>query len=68
MSFRKIIQAEVKRQRLSGYRVAKLAGVPMRTVQAYLTEDCDLVGERVAWIATALGLELRLVRRSQKGR
>lgn len=68
MSFRKIIQAEVKRQGLSGYRVAKLAGVPMRTVQAYLAEDCDLVGERVAWIATALGLELRLARRSQKGR
>jgi len=59
MSFRKTIQAEVKRQGLSGYRVGKLAGVPMRTVQAYLAEDCDLSGERVARIAEALGLELR---------
>ena len=42
--FRKIIKAEVKRQGLSGYRVAKLSGVPMRTVQQYLAEDCDLAG------------------------
>ncbi|GAG37842.1 unnamed protein product, partial [marine sediment metagenome] len=57
MGFRKAIQAEAKRQGLSGYRIAKLSGVPMRTVQAYLAEDCDLVGERVAKIAKALGLE-----------
>ena len=67
MSFRKTIQAEVKRQGLSGYRVAKLSGMPMRTVQAYLAEDCDLTGERVARIAEALGLELRAKRR-WKGR
>lgn len=66
MSFRKIVQAEVKRQGLSGYRVAKLSGVPMRTVQAYLAEDCDLVGERVALIANVLGLELRPKRRRAK--
>jgi transcriptional regulator with XRE-family HTH domain len=67
MSFRKVIQAEVKRRGLSGYRVAKLSGVPMRTVQAYLAEDCDLAGERIARIARALGLELRPKRRQQKG-
>ena len=67
MSFRKIIQSEVQRQELSGYRVAKLSGIPMRTVQAYLAEDCDLTGERVARIAKALGLELSTKRR-RKGR
>jgi transcriptional regulator with XRE-family HTH domain len=68
VSFRKVIQAEVKRQGLSGYRVAKVSGVPMRTVQAYLAEDCDLTGERLAKIAEALGLELRpMRRRSRKG-
>ena len=66
MSFRKIIQVEVKRQGLSGYRVAKLSGVPLRTVQAYLAEDCDLVGERVARIAKVLGLAL--TRQARKGR
>ena len=67
MSFRKIIQSEVERQGLSGYRVAKLSGIPMRTVQAYLAEHCDLSGERVAKIAATLGLELREARRT-KGR
>lgn len=68
MIFRKIIKTEAKRQGLSGYRIAKMSGVPMRTVQAYLAEDCDLIGERVARIAKALGLELRPARRPRKGR
>jgi len=65
MSFRKIIQAEAKRRGLSGYRIAKMSGVPMRTVQAYLAEDCDLTGERLAIIAKALGLELRPTHREK---
>lgn len=65
MSFRRIIQSESKRQGLSGYRIAKLSGVPMRTVQLYLAGDCDLVGERIDKIASALGLELR--RKKSKG-
>jgi len=67
MSFRRIIRAEVTRQGLSGYRVAQLSGVPMRTVQAYLAGTRDLTGERVARIAEALGLELRGSRRRRKG-
>ena len=68
MLFRKIIQAEVTRQGLSGYRVAKLAGIPMRTVQAYLAGERDLTGERLAKLADALGLELRPKRRrARKG-
>lgn len=59
MSFRSIILKEVERQQLSGYRLAKMADVPMRTVQAYLAGDCDLSGERIAKLANALGLTLR---------
>ena len=68
MSFRKIILAEVARQGLSGYRVAKMSGLPIRTVQVYLAKDCDLTGERVARIAKTLGLELRRKVRRTKGR
>ena len=68
MSFRKIIQAEARRRDLSGYRIAKMAGMPVRTVQAYLSEERDLTGERVAMIAAALDLELRPQRRTRKGK
>ncbi|MGD8453222.1 MAG: hypothetical protein PVJ57_15495 [Phycisphaerae bacterium] len=69
MSFRETILREVDRQGLSGYRIAKLANMPARTVQAYLAGQCDLMGERVALIAAALDLELRLKHRgrSRKG-
>ena len=69
MSFQRIIQNEARRQALSGYRLAKLADVPMRTVQKYLAGDCDLRGERIAKIAAALGLELvPMKRRRTKGK
>ena len=61
--FRRIIQDEAERQCLSGYRIAKSSGLPMRTVQQYLAGDCDLGGERVAKIADVLGLELRPAKR-----
>lgn len=66
MSFQRIIHAETKRQGLTGYRLGKLSGVPIRTVQKYLSGSGDLLGERVAKVAMALGLELRPV--SRKGR
>jgi transcriptional regulator with XRE-family HTH domain len=66
MSFRRIIQREAQRQGLSGYRIAALAGMSMRTVQAYLAGSRDLTGERLAKIADALGLELRPKRRSPR--
>ena len=68
MSFRKVVQKEAQRRGLSGYRIAKMADVPMRTVQAYLAGDCDISGERVAKIAAALGLELRRRPRTRKER
>ena len=67
MPFRKIIKREVVRQGLSGYRIAKMTGLSMRAVQAYLAEDIDMTGERLAKIADALGLELRRKARRTKG-
>lgn len=66
MSFRSIIKREVERQGLSGYRIAALAGMPMRSVQAYLSGSRDLTGERLAKIAAVLGLELRPSRRKAR--
>ncbi len=66
MSFRKVIQARAREMKISGYRIAQLSGVPMRTVQAYLAGDVDASGERVAKIAEALGLELKL--KTKEGR
>ncbi len=63
--FRKIIQQEAKRQDVSGYRLAQLSGIPMRTVQHYLAGGSDLGGERVAKIAKVLGLELRAAKRKK---
>jgi transcriptional regulator with XRE-family HTH domain len=56
MSFRRIILAEVERQGLSGYRLAAMSGIPMRSVQGYLAGDHDMQGERLARIAKALQL------------
>lgn len=61
----KIIRAEAERQGLSGYRIAKLAGMPMRTVQAYLAGTTDLIGERIEKMMEVLGLEVRAVKRSR---
>ncbi len=66
MGFRDIIEREARRQGLSGYRIGKLSGVPIRTVQAYLAGTTDLAGRRIERIAAALGLELRPVRRARR--
>ncbi len=59
------IQTEAERQGLSGYRIAKLAGMPMRTVQAYLAGDTDLAGERIEKMMEVLGLEVRPAKKSR---
>lgn len=63
--FQASIQREAHRQNLSGYRLAKLTGLPMRTIQDYLSGNHDLAGERVAKLASALGLELRLAKKTR---
>ncbi len=67
MSFRAIVRAEVDRQGLSGYRLARMADMPERTIQAYLAGDRDLTGERLTKLCEALGLELR-PKHKRKGR
>ncbi len=66
MSFQETIQREARRQRLTGYRIGKLSGIPIRTVQRYLAGDTDLAGRRIEKIAAALGLGL-LPKRRWKG-
>lgn len=68
MSFRKIIQREVRRQGLSGYRIGKLADMSPRTIQSYLAGTRDLTGERLAQVCRVLGLTLQPKRpRTKKG-
>jgi transcriptional regulator with XRE-family HTH domain len=66
MSFQKTIQCEAQRQGLSGYRIGKLSGIPIRTVQEYLSGRSDLAGRRIEAIAAVLGLGLQRVRRVRK--
>lgn len=62
MSFRQTIKREAKRQGMSGYRLGKLSGVPMRTVQRFLSGATDLTAENLEAIAKVLGLTLRASR------
>lgn len=62
MNFRDVIRRESERRELSGYALGKLADVPIRTVQAYLSGKTDLAGRRIEKLAAALDLELRPVR------
>ncbi len=58
LSFQETIQREARRQKLTGYRIGKLSGIPIRTVQRYLAADTDLAGRRIEKIAAVLGLAL----------
>lgn len=66
MTLRDIIRREVARQGISGYRLGKLSGLPIRTVQAYLAGSTDLIGERIEKMLAALALELRPRPRKRK--
>lgn len=65
--FRAVIKRELERRGWSAYRLGKESGLPIRTVQAYVAGQCDLMAERVAAMCDALGLELGPKRR-QKGK
>ena len=60
MTIRQVIQIELQRRGWSRYRLAKeMEGkMPARTVYAYLSDECDLVSERVSIILKVLDLEL----------
>lgn len=59
MGFREIVKRETDKQGMSGYRLAQLSGVPMRTVQRFLSGKTDVTAHNLEAIAKALGLELR---------
>ncbi len=63
-TIRKAILREVKRRKLSGYRLAKMVegrtpNVSMRVVQAYLSGESDLTADRLSVLCDVLDLELR---------
>lgn len=66
MMLRDIIRREVKRQGISGYRLGKLSGLPIRTVQAYLAGSTDLIGARIEKMLAGLGLHLQPARRRRR--
>ena len=59
VSFRQIVKLELRRRGWSGYRLAKETGLPIRSVQVYLSAQCDMSGERLAAVCDVLGLELK---------
>ncbi len=60
-NFRETIRREAKRRGLSGYALGKLAGIPIRTVQDYLSESSDLAGRRLEKLCAVLNLGLRRI-------
>ena len=62
-TFREVIQKELDARGWSGYRLAKAADLPMRTVQAFLAGENEITSGRLAAICAVLGLELRQVRK-----
>jgi ribosome-binding protein aMBF1 (putative translation factor) len=65
VTFREVIKKALDARGWSGYRLAKEADLPMRTVQAYLAGENEITSGRLAAICSALGLELREARKSR---
>jgi ribosome-binding protein aMBF1 (putative translation factor) len=65
MSFRNTIENEMRRRGWSAYRLAKAAGLSIRTVQAYVAGDLDTSGARIEAMSRALGLQLHHRQRSK---
>lgn len=63
--FRQTIKREMTRRDWSAYRLGRESGVPIRTVQQYVSGGCDLLAERVELLCKALGLELRATRKER---
>lgn len=62
-----IVTGEMKRQKMTGYRLAKLCGLPQRSVYDYLAGTSDILAERLRLILDALGLEIRRKASKSKG-
>jgi len=55
------IHAEVARQRTNPYQIAKASGMPLTTVQRFLSRTTCVPIQRVESMLDALGLTYRLV-------
>ena len=68
MDFRTEVLREMKRQKMSAYRLAKEAGLPARTVQIFVAGTQDTTTERLAKMCMVLELELKPKSRSRAAR
>jgi hypothetical protein len=59
MDVRAAILKEMKKQKMTRYRLAKKAGMRMGTVYQYLNAENDMTGENVGKLMDALGLVIR---------
>lgn len=64
---RAVIVREIRRRRWSAYRAAHESGLAVRTVQQFIAGSSDLASERLSVLCRALNLELRPVRRRNRG-
>lgn len=67
------IRAEIRKRRITGYRVAKETGISEPAVNRFLNEETDLQGANLNKVAAYLGLvlvdraELAALRKASKG-
>jgi len=66
--FREIVKREAGRRGLSCYRLGKMTGLRIRSIQAYFAGKTDMTGERLAKLCDALDLELRRKQTQRKRR
>lgn len=65
MTWRKIILRTLEKHEWSGYRLGKESGVPIRTIQKFLSGS-DITMSRLERICSALNLKLRPARRRRE--
>lgn len=60
---REAIIREVKRRKLTGYRLEKLTGINSRSIERYLGGEMDLASVRLDKLCKVLGLRLTRTRK-----
>ena len=67
MDLRSIILKEIQKRKMSAYRLAKLTGLPARTLQRFMGGENDLRLEALEKVLDKLGFEVRQ-RKGKAGR
>jgi transcriptional regulator with XRE-family HTH domain len=57
------LTSEAKRQRLTGYKLAKDAGIPLSTAQRFLAGNLNPTASTLESIARSLGVAIRVERK-----